>query len=336
MALLQKKLGIDLGTVNTLVYINGKIALNEPSVVAIDQRDGEVLAVGTEAYRMIGRTPGNIVAVHPLRDGVIADYDITEKMTAHFIRRVIKRKLMRPTILAGVPFSATAVEKRAIIDAMHNAGAREAYLVEEPIAAAIGAGLQIWDAAGHMLVDIGGGTTDVVVLSLGGIVVGTSVRVAGSSVDNVIRQYVKKIYNVNIGYRTAEDLKKTLASLDGGDSVANVCGQHVVSGLPASVSLSAQELTIPILDSVGEVVKAIRSTLEKTPPELAADILDRGIVLTGGGSLLKGLPGLIERETGLRTELVDQPMDCVVKGTGVILDSLSKYKHTLSHQRRSA
>jgi rod shape-determining protein MreB len=336
MSLLQKRIGIDLGTVNTLIYVNGKIALNEPSVVAIDERNGEVLAVGAEAYRMVGRTPGNIVAVHPLRDGVIADFDATEKMIAHFIRKVARRKLLKPNLVVGVPYAATAVEKRAVIDAVQNAGAKEVFLIEEPVAAAIGAGLPIWEPTGHMVVDIGGGTADVVVLSLGGIVVGTSVKVAGNKIDEVIRHYIRKKHGLIIGDRTAEDLKKKIGTVGDDGGKATVCGQNLLTGLPTSVDVTSEELVGPIMDTASEVISAIRSTLERTPPELASDILDRGIVLTGGGSLLKGLSHLIEKETGLSISLVEQPLDCVAKGTGVIMDSLTRYKPFLSNQRKVA
>jgi rod shape-determining protein MreB len=336
MDLLHKRIGIDLGTVNTLFHVNGKIALNEPSVVALDDRTGEAIAVGADAFRMVGRTPGNIVAVHPLIDGVVAEYDVTEKMISHFLRKILRRKLLKPIALVGVPYGATAVEKRAVVDAVQNAGAKEVFLVEEPIGAALGAGLPIYEATGHMVVDIGGGTADVVVLSLGGIVVGTSAKSAGNKIDDAIKLYIRKKYGVVIGQRTAEDIKKKIGTVRGSNQKMDVCGQNVVTGQPISIVVSAEELVDPIIEPAFEVVKTIRATLERTPPELASDILDRGIVLTGGGSLLDGLQQLIEKETGLSAAMVDQPLDCVARGAGEILNHFPKYKHFLSHQRKVA
>ncbi|MBQ5841344.1 MAG: rod shape-determining protein [Clostridia bacterium] len=321
---LNRDIGIDLGTANTLVYVRGKgIVMREPSVVAVDVKKEEVMAVGIEAKEMIGRTPGSISAVRPLKDGVIADFEVTSAMLRYFIKRAIKSTLFsRPRLIVCIPSGVTEVERRAVIEAARNAGAREVELIVEPMAAAIGAGLEVAEAAGCMIVDIGGDTSEVAVISLGDIVTAQSVRVAGDDFDEAIITYIKKKYNLLIGERTAEDLKITLGSAFPyeNEGSMDVKGRNLVDGLPKNIVISAEEVREALADPVGSIVDAIKSTLESTPPELSADIIDNGIMLTGGGALLRGLDMLINRETGMPVHVAEDPLDCVVNGTGRCLD----------------
>ncbi len=326
-------LGIDLGSANTLVHVKGKgIVLKEPSVVAVQRDNGFILAVGEEAKLMIGRTPGNIVAIRPMRDGVIADFDVTENMLKYFISRALKSKhFIKPRVVVGVPSGVTEVEKRAVIDATLQAGAREAYLIEEPMAAAIGAGLEVYEPAGNMVVDIGGGTTEVAIISLGGIVTSKSIRVGGDEMDEAIVYYIKKEYNLMIGERTAEQIKITIgsAALDIDIESMDIRGRDLVTGLPKTISVTAEEINSALAEPVNNIVDAIKVTLEKTPPELAADIMDRGIVMTGGGSLLTGLDSRVNSETGMPVHIAEEPMNCVAMGTGKVLEELDILKRVL-------
>lgn len=322
----SKDIGIDLGTANTLVYMKGKgIVMREPSVVAVDVRTDTVLAVGKHAKEMIGRTPGSIVAVRPMKDGVIADFDITATMLKHFIKQAVKStSFSKPHIIICIPSGVTEVERRAVEDAARQAGASNVELVEEPMAAAIGAGLPVNEPTGSMVVDIGGGTAEVAVISLGDIVTSVSVRCAGDKFDEAIISYVKKKYNLLIGERTAEDIKIKIGSAypteENEDASVEIKGRNLVDGLPKDVSISAQEVREALGDSLSLIIDAIKSTLEKTPPELSADIIDHGIMLTGGGALLRGLDKLVEQETGMPVHVADNPLDCVVNGTGKQLD----------------
>ena len=330
---LSRDMGIDLGTANTLVHVKNKgIVLNEPSVVAIQRDTGEVLAVGEEAKLMIGRTPGNIVAIRPLKDGVIADFDVTQAMLKYFIRKAIpSQSFIRPRVIVGVPSGVTEVEKRAVIDATIQAGAREAYLIEEPMAAAIGAGLPVHEPTGNMVVDIGGGTTEVAVISLGGIVTSKSIRIGGDEMDEAIAQYVKRTYNLMIGERTAEEVKITIGSAIAPkeDQALDVRGRDLVTGLPKTLTIRAQEVQRALSEPVAGILDAVRVTLEKTPPELASDIMDRGIVMTGGGSLLRGLDKLLNSETGMPVHIAEDPLVCVAIGTGRALESIDLLKRVL-------
>jgi rod shape-determining protein MreB and related proteins len=321
----SRDIGIDLGTANTLVYVKGRgIVLVEPSVVAIEKDSGKLLAVGTEAKRMIGRTPGNIVAIRPLKDGVIADFHVTEMMIRKLIERVHKRRGVRPRVVVCVPSGVTAVEKRAVYEATLSAGARQAHLIEEPMAAAIGAGLPIQEPTGNMVVDIGGGTTEVAVISLGGIVASISVRVGGDEFDEAIIAHVKKEYNVMIGERTAEEIKMEIGSaypLPEEEDV-EVRGRDLLSGLPKNIVLSSEEIRVAIEEPLTQIIAAIKGTLEKTPPELSSDIMDRGIVLTGGGSLMKGLDERLRQETGIPVHVTEDPLSCVVIGSGKSLEEI--------------
>jgi rod shape-determining protein MreB len=329
----SKDVGIDLGTANTLVHVRGKgVVLNEPSVVAI-QRDTEtVLAVGEEAKLMIGRTPGNIIAVRPMKDGVIADFDVTQSMLKYFISRSLKNwTFIKPRVIVGVPSGVTEVEKRAVIDATLQAGAREAYLIEEPMAAAIGAGLEVHEPAGNMVVDIGGGTTEVAIISLGGIVTSKSIRVGGDEMDEAIAYYTKKEYNLMIGERTAENIKITIGSAVPSDNIESmeIRGRDLVTGLPKTINITSEEIKDALAEPVNNILDAIKVTLEKTPPELAADIMDRGIVMTGGSSLLMGLDKRVNAETGMPVHIAEEPMNCVAMGTGKVLDELDLLKRVL-------
>jgi len=330
LGLFSNDLAIDLGTANTLVFVRGQgIVCNEPSVVAVqkDAKGGRrVLAVGAEAKRMLGRTPGNITAIRPLKDGVIADFEITEAMLRYFIQKIHKRKtLVRPRIIICVPFGVTEVEKRAVRESAESAGAREVYLVEEPMAAAIGAGLPITEPTGNMIVDIGGGTTEVAVISLAGIVFSKSVRVGGDKMDEAIVQYIKRKYNLLVGERTAELIKITIGSAYPGNEVQTmeIKGRDLVAGVPKTVEISDEEIRDSLLEPINQIVEAVRIALERTPPELASDIVDKGIVLAGGGALLRNLDVLLREETGLPVMLADDPLTAVVMGAGKVLDELS-------------
>ncbi len=322
-------IGIDLGTANVLVYVKGKgIVLREPSVVAIDKDNNKVLAIGEEARRMIGRTPGNIVAIRPLKEGVIADYDITENMLRHFIEKVIGKSLIfRPRIMICIPSGVTMVEQRAVQEAAEQAGARQTQLIEEPLAAALGAGLDIAEACGNMVIDIGGGTTDIAVISLGGIVNSESLRIAGDKFDSDIIFYVRKEFNLMIGERTAEDIKMNVgaAFADARNQTLDIRGRDLLSGLPKTVAITTAQAAEAMHESVTRIIECVKKVLEETPPELAADIMDRGIILTGGGAMLYGLDELIRRETQIPTSMADDAMSCVAIGCGKALDVFGKF-----------
>jgi rod shape-determining protein MreB len=324
-------IGVDLGTATVLVYVKGKgIVLKEPSVVAIDKDSGRVIAVGEEARRMIGRTPGNIVAIRPLRDGVIADYDVTEKMLRHFINKACKRNFFlpffRPRIMVCIPSGVTGVEERAVRQAAIQAGAKHAALIEEPLAAALGAGIDIAQPNGSMVIDIGGGTTDIAVLSLGGIVISKSLRVGGDKFDEAIIRYIRREFNLMIGERTAEEIKihmgTAFPALKRDYSDYEIRGRDLISGLPKNLKVSAQQTYEALHESIEAVVSSVKEVLERTPPELAADIMHKGIVMTGGGSLLHGLNNLIARETGLPVYIAEEPISCVALGTGKALANM--------------
>ena len=325
---MTKDMGIDLGTANTLVYIKGQgIVLREPSVVAIRDDSKDVLAVGEEAKRMIGRTPGNIKAIRPMKDGVIADFDITQSMLSYFIQKAAAKKgVVSPRIAICVPFGVTEVEKRAIEEAARNAGAKDAFLIEEPMAAAIGAGLRIEEPEGNMVVDIGGGTSEIAIISLGGIVTAKSIRLGGDELDEAIVNYVKKEYSLMIGERTAEDVKIKIGSAykEGDEIEMEIRGRDLISGLPKTMQISSSEVRDALRDPVNSIVDGIKSTLEKTPPELASDIIEKGIIMTGGGSLLYGLDKLIEVNTGLNVKIAENSVEAVVEGTGQVLNYINK------------
>jgi rod shape-determining protein MreB len=330
----SRDMGIDLGTANTLVYVAGRgIVLQEPSVVAIDQNTKQPLAVGEEAKKMLGRTPGDIVAVRPLRDGVIADFDTAEIMLKHFIQRVHEgRYLIAPRIVIGIPSGVTGVERRAVMEAALQAGSREVYLVEEPVAAAIGAGLPVQEPTGNMIIDIGGGTTEVAVLSLQGIVLSESVRVAGDELSESIARYMKQVHNLVIGERTAEEIKIQIGSAYPQEEITlEVRGLHLLSGLPRVVTVKSSEVRESMAEPLSVIVEAIKRTLERTPPELAADIIDRGIMLAGGGALLKGIDALISHETGILVHIAADPLSCVVLGTGRVLEDFKTLGRVLSN-----
>jgi rod shape-determining protein MreB len=336
---LSRDMGIDLGTANTLVYVSGKgIVLQEPSVVAIDQDEKVPLAVGEDAKRMLGRTPGNVVALRPLRDGVIADFDTAELMLKHFISRVNEGKtLVAPRIVIGIPSGVTGVERRAVMDAASQAGARDVYLIDEPVAAAIGAGLPVAEPTGNMIIDIGGGTTEVAVLSLQGTVLSESVRVAGDELSDSISQYMKKVHNLVIGERTSEEIKITIGSaypIDDGAEM-EVRGLHLLSGLPRTVKVRSAEIRESMCEPLAVIVDAVKRTLERTPPELAADIIDRGIMLAGGGALLRGLDTLISHETGIVVHVAADPLSCVVLGTGRVLENFKQLERVFSGRSRN-
>lgn len=328
-----RKLGIDLGTANTLVFIPGQgILLNEPSVVAVSVHDNKVLAVGNEARAMVGRTPETIVAYKPMRDGVIADYRVTEAMLRYFIGKATgKFKFFRPEVMISVPAGVTSTERRAVIEAAISAGAKAAYVVKEPVLAAIGAGIPINEPRGHMIVDIGGGTSDIAVISLGGIVVCTSVKVAGNKFDAAIANYIKKHYNLAIGERTAEDLKISIGSAIPiqEELSLEIKGRDLMTGLPRTHEIFTNEITEAIADELDEVIRAIKGVLHETPPELAADIMDKGIVLSGGGALLRNIDELVLQETGVPAYIADDALFCVAKGTGISLEHLDVYKKSI-------
>ncbi|MFT4412793.1 rod shape-determining protein [Fredinandcohnia humi] len=327
-----RDLGIDLGTANTLVFIKGKgIAVREPSVVAIQTDTKQIVAVGNDAKNMIGRTPGNVVALRPMKDGVIADYETTATMMKYYINQAIKNKSIfarKPYIMVCVPSGITAVEQRAVIDATRQAGARDAYPIEEPFAAAIGANLPVWEPTGSMIVDIGGGTTEVAIISLGGIVTSQSIRIAGDEMDDAIIQYIRKTYNLMIGDRTAEAIKVEIGSAGSPEGIENmeIRGRDLLTGLPKTIEITAEEIAQALHDTVYAIVDAVKNTLEKTPPELAADIMDRGIVLAGGGALLRNLDKVISEETSMPVLIAENPLDCVAVGTGKALDHIHLFK----------
>lgn len=323
-------MGIDLGTANTLVHVKGKgIIIREPSVVAVDKANNEVLAIGAEAKQMIGRTPGHIIAIRPMKDGVIADFDITQSMLKFFIKKAIgKNSLVRPRIVVGVPSGVTEVEKRAVIDATVQAGAREAYLIEEPMAAAIGAGLPVQEATGSMVVDIGGGTCEVAVISLGGIVVSKSIRTGGDAMDDAIVRYIRKTFSLLIGERTAEEVKINIGTampLENTEEM-DIRGRDLVSGLPKNITINSNQVCEALNEPVTNILDAVRNTLERTPPELAADIMDRGVVMTGGSSLLRNLDRIMSRDTGMPVYVSDDALSCVALGTGLAVENVDVYK----------
>ena len=332
-------IGIDLGTANTLVYVKDHgIVLREPSVVAVQQGTNKVLAVGDEAKRMLGRTPGNIVAIRPLKDGVIADFEVTEAMLRHFISKVHnRRRMVRPRVVIAIPSGITEVEKRAVKESATHAGAREVYLIEEPMAAAIGVGLPVQDAAGNMIIDIGGGTTEVALISLSGIVFSRSVRVAGDELDEAIINYMKRAYNLMIGERTAEDIKIKIGSAYPIEKEMSmeVKGRDLVAGLPKTITITSQEVREALLEPISTIVDSVRITLERCPPELSADLVDRGLVLAGGGALLRGLDKLLQEETGLSVHVAEDPLSAVAEGTGRALQELRFLKAVASRDRIS-
>jgi rod shape-determining protein MreB and related proteins len=333
LTFLGRDMAVDLGTANTLVYVRGRgIVLNEPSVVALNTNNGQIVAVGAEAKRMIGRTPGNIVAIRPLKDGVIADFDVTERMLRYFIQKVHRRSHMaKPRLVVAVPSGITGVEQSAVKEAGHQAGARRVYIIEEPMAAAIGAGLPIHEPTGNMVVDIGGGTTEVAVISLGGIVTSQSIRVGGDELDQAIITFGKKEYSLMLGERTAEEIKMALGSAFPAENEphAEIRGRDLVSGLPKTVVISAAEVRKAIEEPVNLIVDAVKNTLDKCPPELAGDVMDRGIALTGGGALLRGLESRIREETGMPVQVADNPLDSVVLGTGKCVEDFETLRQVL-------
>ncbi|WP_293553975.1 MULTISPECIES: rod shape-determining protein [Phascolarctobacterium] len=321
-------IGIDLGTANILVYVKGKgVVLKEPSVVAIDKVRNKVLAVGDDAREMLGRAPGSIVAIRPLKEGVIANYTVTQKLLSYVIDKVAgKSVFFKPRVMTCVPIGITSVEKRAVMEATTQGGASKTYLIEEPLAAALGAGIDISVPRGNMVVDIGGGTTDIAVLSLGGIVVSSSIRIGGDHFDEAIVRHVKKVHNVLIGERTAEEIKMQVATVsrDGRQETISVRGRDMVTGLPTTFSVTSEDCRVALDDSVSSLIATVRGVLEKCPPELAADIVDNGIYLTGGGALLDGLAEVMSKETGITTHIADDPLECVALGTGKALENLDK------------
>ncbi|WP_277584467.1 rod shape-determining protein [Psychrobacillus antarcticus] len=328
----SRDLGIDLGTANTLVFIKGKgIVLREPSVVAKNVQNGAIVAVGNDAKNMIGRTPGSIVAIRPMKDGVIADFDTTAAMIEYYLRNAMKASGMswsKPNVMICVPFGITSVEQRAVIDAAKQAGARDALTIEEPFAAAIGANLPVWEPTGSMVVDIGGGTTEVAVISLGGIVTSESVRVAGDSMDHAITAYIRKTYNLTIGERTSEAIKIEIGSARVTDEEENmdIRGRDLVTGLPKTIEITSKEISNALRESITAIIDGVKKTLEQTPPELSADVMERGIMLTGGGALLKNLDKVISEQTNIPVFIAENPLDCVAIGTGKALDHMNVLK----------
>ncbi len=333
-----RDMAVDLGTANTLVYVRGRgIVLSEPSVVAIDQTTGDVYAVGLEAKQMLGRTPGTISAIRPLKDGVIADFDVTEQMLRHFIQRVNQQRFAHPRVVVCVPSGVTGVEKRAVEEATLSAGARQAYLIEEPMAAAIGAGLPVAEPTGNMIVDIGGGTTEVAVISLGGIVVSQSLRVGGDEMDEAISNHIKREHKLLIGQQTAEEIKLEVGSAHPlkEEAQAEVRGRDMLTGLPKTIILSSEEVRHALEEPVRQIIDAIKLTLDKTPPELSADIMDRGIVLAGGGALLQGLVDRLRQETHIPTHLAESPLTCVAVGAGRSLEEFEAIRKSARARSRS-
>jgi rod shape-determining protein MreB len=337
MGLFSKKLGIDLGTANTLVFVPGKgIVLNEPSVVAVSEQDNKILAIGAEAKAMIGKTPGSIIAYRPMKDGVIADYRATEAMLRYFIAKALgKWNLIKPDVMISVPAGITSTERRAVIEAAIKAGARNAYVVKEPILAAIGAGIPIHESKGYMIVDIGGGTTDVAVIALGGIVSCTSVKCAGDKIDQAIADHIKKTFNLAIGDKTAEYVKMMIGAAVPLEEelTLTIKGRDFVQGLPRSAQVTTNEIVRAIDKELRHMIMAIKDVLQETPPELASDIIDHGIIMTGGSSQLRGLAELVYRKTGVKARLAEDPLYCVVKGTGIALEHLDTYKKTIMSKR---
>lgn len=337
MSWISPQLGIDLGTTTTLVFVPGVgIVLNEPSVVAVSQNDRSILAIGTEAKEMIGRTPESIIAYRPMKDGVIADYRVTEAMLRHYIKKALGAwNLFKPDVIVSVPAGVSSTERRAVVEAALKAGAKNAYVIKEPILAAIGAGIPIHEPRGHMIVDIGGGTIDVAVISLGGIVASTSVKCAGNRIDQAITDYIKKTYNLSIGDKTAEDIKIQVGSAVPVEEELSMVikGRDLLSGLPRTATVGTNEVVRGISRELREMIKAIRAVLQETPPELAADIMDRGIIMTGGTSQLRHLPELVFRRTGVPATMADEAQFCVAKGTGIALQHLDVYKKTMTTKR---
>lgn len=333
MGLFVTKIGIDLGTANTLVFIPGKgVVLNEPSVVAVNQQDNRIMAVGLEAKQMIGRTPDNIVAYRPMKDGVIADYRITEAMVRYYMSKALgKWNILKPDVMVSVPAGVSSTERRAVIEATIKAGAKNVYVVKEPILAAIGAGIPIYEARGHMVVDIGGGTTDVAVISLGGIVASTSVKCAGNKIDHAIADHIKKTFNLAIGDRTAEEIKVRIGSAVPMDDelLLTIKGRDYITGLPRTAQVTTNEIVKAIDKELREIIRAIKDVLQETPPELSADIIDQGIIMTGGSAQLRNFPELVERRTGVKAVLAEEALYCVVKGTGIALEHLDTYKKSI-------
>jgi rod shape-determining protein MreB len=338
LTFLGRDMAVDLGTANTLVYVRGRgIVLNEPSVVALNTNNGQVVAVGVEAKRMIGRTPGNIVAVRPLKDGVIADFDVTERMLRYFIQKVHRRtRMAKPRIVVAVPSGITGVEQSAVKEAGHQAGARKVYIIEEPMAAAIGAGMPVNEPTGNMVVDIGGGTTEVAVISLGGIVTSQSIRIGGDEMDQAIITFGKKEHSLMLGERTAEEIKLALGSAfpSKDEPQAEIRGRDLVSGLPKTVLISASEVRQAIEEPLNLIIDAVKTSLDKCPPELAGDVMDRGIALTGGGALLRGLDQRIREETGMPVHIADSPLESVVLGTGKCVEDFDTLRQVLVPDRR--
>ncbi len=335
----HKDLGIDLGTANTLVYLKGKgIIVREPSVIAINKDTKEILAVGDEAKLMLGRTPGNIVAIRPMKDGVIADFNFTHHMLKYFIKRACKNRhsIFKPNIIVCVPSGITEVERRAVEEAVMQAGAKESFLIEEPMAASMGAGIAVEEPAGNLIVDIGGGTSEVAVISLGGIVTSVSLRVAGDHFDNAIVQYIKRTQNVTIGERTAEQIKIQIGSAYPMDEekTMEINGRHLLSGLPKKIVVTSEEIREALTEPVMSIIDCIKTTLEKTPPELAADIMERGIMITGGGALLRGIDKVISDETGIKANIAETPLDCVTLGTARVLDEINSLRKVLLTSKR--
>ena len=333
MSIFSRKLGIDLGTANTLVYLPDKgVVLNEPSVVAVSEQDNKVLAIGMEAKDMVGKTPDSIIAYKPMKDGVIADYRVTEAMLRYFINKALgKFNFWKPDVMVSVPAGVTSTQRRAVVEAAIKAGAKNAYVVKEPILAAIGAGIPIYESKGHMIVDIGGGTTDVAVISLGGIVASTSVKCAGNKIDAAIADYIKKTFNLAIGDRTAEEVKIKIGAAVPLEEELRVTikGRDYIQGLPRSAQLGTNEIVKAIDNELKQIIKAIKEVLAETPPELASDIIDHGIIMTGGSSLLRNLPDLVYRKTGVKAAVAEDALYCVAKGTGIALEHLDTYKRAI-------